>query len=119
LSSGVDALNCQVAVSPTGKLGKFSTAGIFVAWTKEGQGMRHVTINLKVSPEQGDLVDHAVNVLGTSRSAFMLEAACDRAQAVVLDQVFVNLDANRFKQFSKLLDAPPGPNLTLERLLTV
>ena len=34
-------------------------------------------------------------------------------------QVFVNLDANRFKQFSKLLDAPPGPNLTLERLLTV
>lgn len=46
--------------------------------------MRHVTINLKVSPEQGDLIDLAVNVLGTSRSAFMLEAACDRAQAVVL-----------------------------------
>ena len=59
--------------------------------------MRHVTINLKVSPEQGDLIDHAVNVLGTSLSAFMLEAACDRAQAVVLDQVFFNLDANEFK----------------------
>ena len=104
---------------PRGKLGIFSIAGIFVAWTKEGQGMRHVTINLKVSPEQGDLIDHAVNVLGTSRSTFMLKAACNRAQAVALDQVFFNLAANRFKQFSKLLDSPPGPNLALECLLTV
>jgi len=81
--------------------------------------MRHVTINLKVSPEQRDLIDHAVNVLGTSRSTFMLEAACDRAQAVVLDQVFFNLDANEFKLFAEVLDAPPGPNPALESLLTV
>ena len=81
--------------------------------------MRHVTINLKVSPEQGDLIDLAVNVLGTSLSAFMLEAACDRAQAVVLDQVFFNLDANEFKRFAEVMDAPPDPNSALERLLTV
>ena len=81
--------------------------------------MRHVTINLKASPEQRDLIDHAAKLLGINRSDFMLEAACDRAQAVVLDQVFFNLDANRFKQFSKLLDAPPGPNPALERLLAV
>lgn len=81
--------------------------------------MRHVTINSKISPEQGDPIDHAVNVLGTSRSAFMLKAACNRAQAVVLDQVFFSLDANEFKQFAEVLDAPPGPNQALERLLTV
>lgn len=81
--------------------------------------MRHVTINLKVSPEQGDLIDHAVNVLGTSRSTFTLKAACNRAQAVALDLVFFNLDANEFKQFAEVLDAPPGPNPALERLLTV
>ena len=104
---------------PQGKLGILSIAGIFVAWTKEGQGMRHVTINLKVSPEQGDLIDHAVNVLGTSRSTFMLKAACNRAQAVALGKIFFNLAANRFKQFSKLLDSPSGPNLALECLLTV
>ncbi|MFO1227935.1 hypothetical protein [Roseateles sp.] len=28
----------------------------------------------------------------------MLEAACDRAQAVVLDQVFFNLDLDKFRQ---------------------
>jgi uncharacterized protein (DUF1778 family) len=81
--------------------------------------MRHVTINLKVSPEQRDLIDHAAKLLGINRSAFMLDAACDRAQTVVLDQVFFNVDANRFKQFIELLDAPPGPNPALERLLTV
>ena len=36
--------------------------------------------------------DHAASLLGKSRSDFMLEAACDRAQSVVLDQVFFSLD---------------------------
>lgn len=49
----------------------------------------------------------------------MLEAACDRAQSVVLDQVFFNLDADKFKQFTAMLDAPPGPNPGLERLMSV
>lgn len=49
----------------------------------------------------------------------MLEAACERAQSVVLDQVFFRLDADTFKQFTALLDAPPGPNPGLERLMAV
>ena len=81
--------------------------------------MRHAIINLRASPEQRDLIDHAANLLGMNRSDFMLEAACDRAQAVVLDQVFFNLDANEFMQLTELLDAPPGPNPALERLLAV
>ena len=46
--------------------------------------MPHVTINLKALPEQRDLIDQAASVLGKSRSEFMREAACDRAQAVML-----------------------------------
>jgi uncharacterized protein (DUF1778 family) len=49
----------------------------------------------------------------------MLEAACDRAQAVVLDQVFFSLDTDKFKQFTALLDAPVAPNPGLERLMAV
>ncbi|MNT60305.1 hypothetical protein D3C72_1978790 [compost metagenome] len=49
----------------------------------------------------------------------MLEAACDRAQAVVLDQVFFSLDTDKFKQFTAMLDAPPAANTGLERLLAV
>ena len=47
----------------------------------------------------------------------MLEVACDRAQAVVLNQAFFSLDSDKFKRFTAMLNAPPGPNL--ERLLAV
>ena len=50
--------------------------------------MRDVAINLRVLHEQRDLIDHAATLLGKNRSDFMLETACDKAQAVVLDQVF-------------------------------
>ena len=81
--------------------------------------MRDAAINLRAMPEQRDLIDQAASLLGKNRSDFMLEAACDRAQAVVLDQVFFSLDADKFKQFTALLDAPPGPNPGLERLMAV
>ena len=81
--------------------------------------MRDAAINLRVLPEQRDLIDHAATLLGKNRSDFMLEAACARAQAVVLDQAFFNLDAAKFKQFTALLDAPAGPNPGLERLMAV
>ena len=50
--------------------------------------MRDAAINLRALPEQRDLIDHAARLLGKNRSDFMLEVACERAQAVVLDQVF-------------------------------
>lgn len=79
--------------------------------------MRDAAINLRAFPEQRDLIDHAATLLGKNRSDFMLEAACDRAQAVVLDQVFFSLDADKFAQFTAMLDAPPGPGF--ERLMAV
>ena len=81
--------------------------------------MRDAAINLRALPEQRDLIDRAASLLGKNRSDFMLEAACSAAQAVVLDQVFFNLDADRFRQFTAILDAPPAHNPGLERLMAV
>ncbi len=81
--------------------------------------MRDAAINLRALPEQRALIDQAASLLGKNRSDFMLEAACDRAQAVLLDQVFFSLDADKFKQFTAMLDAPPAPNSGLERLMAV
>jgi uncharacterized protein (DUF1778 family) len=81
--------------------------------------MRDAAINLRALPEQRDLIDHAARLLGKNRSDFMLEAACDKAHAVVLDQVFFALDAEKFRQFTELLDAPPAANPGLERLRAV
>ena len=81
--------------------------------------MRDAAINLRALPEQRDLIDHAARLLGKNRSDFMLEAACERAQVVVLDQVFFGLDEKKFDQFMTQLDAPTEPNPGLQRLLSV
>ena len=81
--------------------------------------MRDAAINLRALPEQRDLIDHAASLVGKNRSDFMLEAACERAQAVVLDQVFFGLDAEKFSQFNALLDTPPASNPGLDRLMSV
>ena len=81
--------------------------------------MRAAAINLRALPEQRDLIDHAANLLGKSRSDFMLEASCERAQSVVLDQVHFSLNADKFQQFIELLDASPESNAGLERLLAL
>lgn len=82
--------------------------------------MRAAAINLRALPEQRDLIDQAAHLLGKNRSDFMLEAACERAQAVLLDQVFFSLETDKFQQFAALLDAAPLPaNQGLERLMAV
>jgi uncharacterized protein (DUF1778 family) len=81
--------------------------------------VRNAAINLRALPEQRDLIDQAASAVGKNRSDFMLEAACERAQSVLLDQVFFRLDADKFEQFVALLDAPPKPNTGLERLMAV
>jgi uncharacterized protein (DUF1778 family) len=81
--------------------------------------MRDAAINIRARPEQRDIIDEAAQLLGKNRSDFMLEAACDKAQSVLLDQVFFRIDAAKFRQFVKLLDAPPAANPGLERLMAV
>src|SRR5471030_852083 len=81
--------------------------------------MRDASINLRELPEQCDLFDHAANLMGENRTDLMLEVACERAKAIVADQVFFSLNENRFWLFTELLDAPQGANRGLERLMAV
>jgi uncharacterized protein (DUF1778 family) len=79
---------------------------------------RDVTINIRAKQNQRDLIDHAAEVQGKSRSEFMLEYAYQKAQDVLLDQSFFGLDALKFQEFVALLDAPPVRNEKLHTLLT-
>ncbi len=81
--------------------------------------MRDAAINLRALPKQRDLIDQAALLTGKNRSDFMLEAACDKAQSVLLDQVFFSLDEAKFRQFTKMLDAPPAANPGLAHLMAV
>lgn len=79
--------------------------------------MRDIAINLRARSEQRDLIDRAASTLGKNRSDFMLEAACEKAQAIVLDRTFFSLDEGAFARFTALLDAPTEANPALDRLL--
>ncbi len=81
--------------------------------------MRDADIKLRALPEQRDLIDRAATLLGKSRADFMLEAACQRAREVVLDQVYFDLDDEKWLQFNAMLDAPPASNPGLDRLMSV
>jgi uncharacterized protein (DUF1778 family) len=79
--------------------------------------MRDIAINLRARSEQRDLIDRAASTVGKNRSDFMLEAACEKAQSIVLDRTFFALDEAAFVRFTALLDAPIKANPALDRLL--
>ena len=79
--------------------------------------MRDIAINLRARSDQRDLIDRAASALGRNRSDFMLEAACEKAQAIVLDRNFFVLTEEAFTRFNVLLDAPIEVNPALDRLL--
>jgi uncharacterized protein (DUF1778 family) len=79
---------------------------------------RDVNINLRASQKQRALIDRAAQALGRNRSDFMLEAACREAESVLLDRRYFALDADRFKEFTAMLDEPPAGNPRLRRLLS-
>lgn len=76
-----------------------------------------VSINIRAKTRQRDLIDQAAEKLGRSRSEFMLEAACSKAQDVLLDQAFFSVDANTFAKFQSLLEKPLPTTDKLRRLL--
>ncbi|HGF6561345.1 TPA: DUF1778 domain-containing protein [Providencia alcalifaciens] len=81
--------------------------------------IRNAAINHRALPEQRDLIDEAASLLGKNRSDFMLEVAGERAQAILLDQVFFQLNNEKFQQFNLLLDAPVNSNPGLDRLMSI
>lgn len=76
-----------------------------------------VSINIRARARQRDLIDQAAEQLGRSRSEFMLEAACQKATDVLLDQAFFTVNAGTFAKFQALLDEPLPPIDKLRRLL--
>jgi uncharacterized protein (DUF1778 family) len=79
---------------------------------------REITINLRARKPQRDLIDRAAESQGKSRTEFMLAAACEKAQEVLVDQTVFVLDQRRFKRFLDLLDKPVARNEALAKLLS-
>lgn len=78
---------------------------------------RDVIINLRASSRQRALIDRAAEAAGTTRSDFMLDAACRAAESALLDRRVFLLDEKASRQFAAALEKPPAENARLRRLL--
>ncbi len=74
-------------------------------------------INIRALEDQRALIDKAASSLNKTRSDFMLEAACQAAENVLLDQRLFLIDEDTFNAFQAQLDAPVADNEKLHYLL--
>lgn len=85
--------------------------------SKVEKNKRSETINLRIESSQRDLIDLAANVSGKTRTAFMLDAAYQKAQETLLDRRLFYLDETQWEVFNQLLDVSPADNEQLSHLL--
>lgn len=76
------------------------------------------TINLRIEAHTRQLIDDAAQVLGKSRTEFMIDSARRQAIDVLLDQRLFALDDARYEAFVQALDNPPEPGPKLRSLLS-
>lgn len=79
--------------------------------------LRETNINLRAQAADKALIDRAAELLGQSRSSFMLEASVQRAQTVLADQTRFVLSESDMDRFLAALDAPLPDPKAVRRLL--
>lgn len=75
------------------------------------------TLNLRIKPEERDLIDRAARASGKNRTEFILDASRRAAEEALLDQTLLRVGADAFAAFQQRLDAPPQPNERLRKTM--
>ena len=81
-------------------------------------GNKPVPINMRADAKRRDLIDTAAEILSVDRTSFILDAACKRAEEVILDRRLFLLSDEAFDRFEQALTANPiGSNECVRKLL--
>lgn len=76
------------------------------------------SINMRVDVKKRNLIDMAAAMLGSDRTSFIVDAACQKAEDVILDRRLFLLDDTAFDSFERALESNPiGDNKCLKQLL--
>ncbi|MEW5857364.1 MAG: DUF1778 domain-containing protein [Cyanobacteriota bacterium] len=78
---------------------------------------RYEVVNMRIEPNQLDLIDSAATLCGKTRSAFMLDAAYRAAEEALLARRLFRLSNEQWEAFNKALDTSPTKNEKLIELL--
>lgn len=74
-------------------------------------------LNMRVDSKKRALIDLAVEELGGDRTSFVIEAACRRAEQVLLDKRAFVLDDQDFSAFVRKLDENIEDNKWVQKLM--
>ncbi|OAV54434.1 hypothetical protein A6U98_02905 [Rhizobium sp. WYCCWR10014] len=77
-----------------------------------------VPLNMRIKPATRNLIDRAAEMLGKTRTDFMLEASERRAKEVLLDRTSFTVSAEIYAEYLARLDAPTQPNERLKRTMS-
>lgn len=79
---------------------------------------KNSNINMRVSSYQHDLINRAADLMGRKKTDFILEAACQRAEDVLLDRTFFVCSAHEWGKVCEALDRSPRENQELAKVLS-
>ncbi len=82
------------------------------------RAVKRETLNVRIKPEDRNLIDRAAHLVGKSRTDFLLEAGRRAAEDALLDQTLFKVNPAVHAKFVARLDAPPAPNEKLRRTMT-
>ena len=75
-------------------------------------------IRIRATNDVLNLIDETAKLLGKNRTDFILRACTEKAQDVLLDQVYFHLETNAFMDFSALIKAPFEPSENFKKFIT-
>lgn len=75
------------------------------------------TLNLRIKPEDRNLIDRAAHTKGKNRTSFILEAARLAAEETLLNQTVISVNSRVYAEFLARLDSPPKPNKQLYKTM--
>ncbi|MEI9425656.1 DUF1778 domain-containing protein [Mesorhizobium sp. Cs1299R1N1] len=76
-----------------------------------------VPLNIRIKPATRNLIDRAAELVGKTRTDFMLEASERRAEEVLLDRTIFTVNPEIYAEYLARLDAPAQPNERLKRTM--
>jgi uncharacterized protein (DUF1778 family) len=74
-------------------------------------------LQIRVQPDEKRLLESAAQASHLSVSAFVVQAAAERAEAILADRQFVTLSPTAAKAFSEALARPASVNRRLAKAL--
>lgn len=75
------------------------------------------SLNIRIKPELRGLIDRAAEMLGKTRTDFVLEASRKAAEDTLLDQTLFTVSDESYRAFLARLDAAPQTNDRLKRAM--